>query len=257
MTITNKKPVLSKEVREYLDSLPSVGNLAYNPKVLARFNERFGGLEDTKYDNLPNEGEEVTGSNTTKALGINQVLIEDFPELNERVLTLEQALDPNIWKLILDPKTYGDFASLSVYPNEHKNRDNEELRRQALSLIGIKSTDVPLVISYPGIAQNIDNKSYGFSLTKINGVNPKIIESPGLEKNQRVKYDPETNQIVASENGVYAWTPEDPSGIRGVYRDWVGDVDARFDNLLSSNSIGRVPIISGGAASPDLEEKLE
>ncbi len=221
--------------------VPLVGNLVYDELgelVLARLNERFRG-NSIEYSQLPNKGQSISFSSTPRALAINQILRE---ETNNRIRVLSPEEVVRYWNSIPDkPDTYSDTNSIAVYQNEGPH---EALRKRVLQILGIESTDEPLIVSNLGI-ERADN-DYGF--TFVESQYQESIKAPFLQKDGKVEYDAEKG-LVSSENGISIYTSSDQSGLRRACRDWDGDLVFWYDRLWGSYADGRVNVVSDPAGS--------
>ncbi|MCD4759393.1 hypothetical protein K8R33_00715 [archaeon] len=229
--------------------VPVIGTLVYDDlgkEVVAKFNERFKGVEGIEYTHKHKTGEPISYSNVPRVLGMNQEQRE-ITRGNITLLTPAQVV--RFWDVISERgPTYADTDGISLYPTEGPN---EELRQEVLKLTG-KSSKHPLIISGLGVEGADNDLGFRFVGTDYMGV----IEAPYLSKDGRVTYDPSQEGLVGSDEGVSIWTPDAQSGLRGLYRDGGDGLYAGNGSLLGSDSGGRVQVISGSATSPDLETHL-
>ncbi|MFH1376661.1 MAG: hypothetical protein ABIH25_03410 [Candidatus Woesearchaeota archaeon] len=226
--------------------VPVIGNLVYDDlgkEVIAKFNEKFNGVDRIEYIQKHKADEPISYSNVPRVLGMNQEL-RKLTNGNITLLSPEQVI--RFWDVIHEKGlTYADTDGISLYPNPGPN---EELRQEVLKITG-KSSKLPLIVSGLGV-ERTDN-SLGFKFTGTDYM--RVVEAPFLRKDGRVAYDSSKENLVSSNDGVSVWTPNDQSGLRRLYHGRNDGLDARNGNLLYSNGYGRVQIISGGAASPNLE----
>lgn len=230
--------------------VPIVGNLIYDElgkEVIAKFNERFKGIDGIEYTYKHKKDEPISYSNVPRVLGMNQ----ELRKLTDGKITLlnpEQVI--RFWDVIPEKKTtYADIDGISLYPNEGPN---EDLRQQVIKLIG-RSSKLPLIV--PGLGVKRADNKYGFEFTGTDYM--RVIEAPFLKKNGKLAYDSDKEGLVDSDKGVNIWTLSDQSGLRWLYRSWDVGLIAGSGDLFNANDDGRVQVISGGAASPNLEAYLK
>ncbi len=232
-----ENPVVDPKI---LSLFPRVGNLRYKEKVkevLAIHNKGFKGVKHIEDTTQYQNGQQVSFSNTPRNLSYAQLIREkqqeDFPNIH--VSSPEEVI--RFWDYIPErDTTYADTNSVAIYPNEGSN---EDLRQRVLYLIGKNETKFPLIVSGLGV----DRGNNGFIFTETRYVEAK--EALWLEKNQRVRYDPKKGIVPCEdgEPGVQVWTPRDQSGLRGLYRDRSGGLNAWSGGLLYSGGSGRVPLV--------------
>ena len=217
-----------------------VGNLVYDElgqEAIARLNEEFKGNYSIAYKTLPQIGQQVADSNVPRNLFLNHFTRKQCNDIH--VSSPAEFLQ--YWQVIPErDTTYADSDSVSVFPNKGPN---EDLRIEALRLIGKDSTKVPLVVSGLGV-KRADN-SPGFTLIESPHVPVSFQEAVYLEKDQKVRYDPKQWIVPCKENedGVMIYTPSSQSGLRRLYRDGSDELYARDDDFLYSLERGRVPLV--------------
>ena len=244
--------------------VPIVGNLIHDELgevVLAKLNERFRGynrIEDTREYK---KGEPLSFSNTPRALFAAQVLAQEN-DGEIQLLTPAQVVQ-YLDRIPDKPETYSDTSAVAVFPNPHKDKDNETLRRRALSIVGIDPSEleIPLLIQGLDVNPDQDNKTYGFTFDESKVTPYAILEAQFLQKDQdqRVKYDSRTNKLMPSDDnaGFQIWTPNDQAGLLGVYRGRGDDLNFRYDVLLYSNSNGRVQVLQDPQGrAENLDDKI-
>ena len=218
--------------------VPVVGHLVYDGRgepVYRKLNERFRGIEGIEDTHEYKPGEPISFSNIPRQIGRAQLLrLENDSEIT--------VLDPiqmvQYWDLLLEkPTTYDDSSTVSVFPNEGPN---ETLRKRVLALLGKDKTEIPLLVVGLDIEPDDDT---GFTFIETPWL--KAIEAPFLTKNQIVKYDPEKDTLIPSDDntGVQIYVPSGQSGLRRAYRGGDDSLYFRYDSLLSSKGTGRVPVI--------------
>ena len=242
---------------------PTVGCLTYEgpiTDVIRLFNEKVPGVERVEYSGKLKKGAAILHSNTPRAIGINQVLREEFPELGMHVLSDEEVVQH--WGALPERgSTYADTDAIVVYPTEGPN---ESLRKKVLGIIGedFRKAKVPLVVSGLGIAKD-SSEDYGFTFTETGNV--LVREAPYLQKDGKVQYDAKEGKLNSSEEGVGVWTPSNQSGLRGLCRVRDGRLNAGSGDLLSADEDGRVQVLQDpkglgekiSELSADLDRKYE
>ena len=183
--------------------IPTVGNLIYDElgqAVLAKLDERFPNQDRIAFQTKPKEGQPITHSNTLRALAIDQILDEETSgEIH--VLTPEEVVQ--YWGKLPDrSNTYADTKAVSVFPNEGPN---ETLRKRVLEILNKDNTTVPLLVTGLGVEPSENDPGFTFVETD----HTEAIEAPFLQKDQRVRYDPNAKTLVPTDDnkGVYIWTP--------------------------------------------------
>jgi len=220
--------------------VPIVGNLVYDAlgqEAIARLNEEFKGNYSIAYKTIPQIGQPVAYSNVPRNLFFNQFV----RKTNSNIHVSSPAEFLQYWPAIPErDTTYADTDSISVFP---KKGPNEDLRIEALRLIGKDSTKVPLIVSGLGVKRADNNQ--GFTLIESPYVPVSFQEALYLERDQKVRYDPKKGIVPCKENedGVMIYIPSSQSGLRWLHRSGSVGLYARGDNLLGWDEGGRVPLV--------------
>jgi len=230
--------------------VPIVGNLIYDELgqlALAKFNERFRGINDIEYESFPKEGWSVSFSNVPRALGLNQILME---ETNGNIRVLSPLEVVRYWDSIPNrSETYADTNAVSLF---QKEGSNEELRKRALEIIGKDSKDLtnPLLVLNLGVEPS-DNE-FGFTFTETPYT--QAVEAPFLTQDQRVKYDAKKKTLASSKDrdGIQLWVPSLQSGLMGFYQSRLDGLYARYDDLLGSDWGGRIRLVQDPQVAPKI-----
>jgi len=221
---------------------PVVGNLVYDERgreILAIHNERFRGVSGVEDKTRYGKGQPISYSNVPRALGINQILMEETGG-DLRVLSGTDVV--RFWDAIMNipdaRSTYADSSSVVAYPKEGPN---EDLRQRVLGIAGKGKSKVPVVVTGLGV-ERPDN-DYGFTFTETDFMN--FEDAPYLTEDGLVVYDASKNGLVKSDRdkGVRVYTPGTQSGLRRLCRGGGVDLVARYVNLVNSNDTGRVQVI--------------
>lgn len=226
--------------------VPIVGDLVYDEagrEILAIHNEKFRGVTGIEDTTKYKKGQPLSYSNVPRVLSYNQLLRERFPDMH--VLSPEEVVQ--FWDSIPDrDTTYADTNSIAVYPIEGPN---EDLRKQALAILGKDKTEVPLVVSRLGVKKADNNQGFTFEKTEYT----QAQEAPYLSQDGKVRY--ENGRLVASEQGVPVWTVQ--SGLGGLCRSGSFWLFAGYDGLLNSNDSGRVQVLQDPQGrAENLESRL-
>ena len=218
-------------------------NLIYDDlgkEALRSHNRKFKGIQDIEDTFAYRKGQPISFSNTPRALSYAR-RVSELTEARFRVLTFEDAI--RNFPFIPEIKTtYADTCEIVIYPNVHENPDNERLRMQTLSHLGLTKIDAPLRVSGLDADPDNTNNTYRFKVTPTQDL--KAIPSPFFEKDCKVRW--EEGKIVIckeDEEGVPVWTPSSQSGLRGLYRGRSDGLSAWVVNLLYSNESGRVQLV--------------
>ena len=203
---------LENEIRDYRlkgDSI-TIGNLAYNEvvkEVLSLHNEEFRGLSHIEDNYGYRLGEQISRLNVPKALNINTIIRERFPQLKMQVLSFSETL--KYWSLISkeDIKYLSDTNSLVIYPNQERN---EELRKVVLDILEIKHVEIPLIVSGLGVKRADNN--YGFTFIETDYT--ERLEASFLSRDEKLIYS--EGEVVISNEGINVWTALGQSGLRKV-----------------------------------------
>lgn len=217
--------------------IPQIDNHRYDEarkEILAKHNERFKENPNIADNNKYRKGQPLTHSNTPRALSYEQrakeLGLREFHVLSPKEVVI-------YWPVLPEKEeTYADTNSIAVFPRPSDSRDNETSRKKVLDILGMKKTEIPLVVS--GLDVEPAGNSYGF--TFIETESTKSEEAPYLVRDGRISYN--GTELIQSEEGIPVWVPDNQSGFLGLCRYWSDRLDARSDDLLGSGVSGRVQI---------------
>ncbi len=128
---------------------------------------------------------------------------------------------------------YFDSCGVALYPNDGVNEDH---RQRVLGILGKISTEIPLIVTGLNVSRNGDIFQFEDSEYV------QATEATFLQKNGKVEYDETSGSLVSTKKGVKLWTPNGQDGLRRVYRNGNGGLNAGSDYLSIAGSNGRVPI---------------
>jgi len=225
--------------------VPIVGNLVHDElgkEVLALHNERFKGKRDIEDTCEYTKDHPILFSNTPRILSYNQILRERFPGIH--VLTPEEVVRC-LEFLPERSATYADTDSIVVFPNQGPN---EDLRQRVLELTGLKRFKIPRIVSGLGV-EKADN-DYGFTFIETDSLNAET--APFLQQDGRVIYNESKDKLVSADEGIYVYTSNAQSGLRGLYRSRNECLNSGIDDLLFSVGGGRVQIIQHPQGARDV-----
>ena len=201
-------------------------------EALDKLNSTFKGTPLVYSPNqVPEAGQPIRHSNI-RTLFLDQV-VRELTNSRISVPNPEQILAN--WNNIQERDTTYADSSLVIYPNVGPA---ETHRQRALEIAGFSNTTTPITIS--GLTIKPSDNKYGFTLEPTDYTSHK--EAPWLKKTQRVAYNPETEEIEPSKDGVMVYVPEEQSGLRRLFRNW-DELSARNGRLLDANEFGRVQVV--------------
>ena len=108
-----------------------------------------------------------------------------------------------------------------------------------MDMMGIKNPKIPYTIQRLGVEAANNDQGFRFIKTEYTQ-DPK--EASFLTNGGKVIYNSKEDKLESSDERVSIWALSNQSGLRGLYRDRVDDLNAGYDSMLGSNDNGRVQI---------------
>ncbi len=236
-----RRDLFAKVVADPKQDSPLIRNLTYNSLgriVIARHNEIFKGISNIEITDDLKVRRPVKYSNVPIVLSLDELMREEtngkFGVISpEDVVRYVEAFPDK-------EETYAVTNSVVVYP---RLGTNEDLRKRACEIIGLRSSSDPIIISGLGVERSDNNYGFTFKATD----NIESIDASFLNNHYgKLTYKGPRNRfktVGKNEKGIYFFALPSLRGLTSVYRTEFDMLDATATDLASTNEDGRIQII--------------